>query len=374
MGHEVANFAWYGLQGSKLDAGVAMYPALPDKSELSAFGSNCIGAHVHDFGADVVISVHDIWTLPMEYAQRVKARRPGCRWISWLPVDHDPVPERVVELAETTDVAAVYSKWGAQRLREAGVEQAVYLPMGVDTSVFYPRDRQEARRTLGWPEEAFVAAMVAANQAFPSRKAYPEQLQAFRMFSQGRDDAYLYVHCDWTRAKGGVSVPTIADRLGIRRQMLFVDRYKYAMGLPEDYLANVYSAADVLLAASRTEGFGLPILEAQACGCPVITTRFASMPELTWNGITVPAVQLAWTPLQSWVSVPSVDGIWSALESIAMWKAGLREAEAGMGIESARAYSWDVVAEEHWGPLLGELEATGGRVAAAREARVSEAA
>jgi glycosyltransferase involved in cell wall biosynthesis len=50
----------------------------------------------------------------------------------------------------------------------------------------------------------------------------------------------------------------------------------------------MYSAADVFMLPSRGEGFGLPIVEAQACGTPVIVTDFSSMPELTFAGWKVP--------------------------------------------------------------------------------------
>ena len=48
----------------------------------------------------------------------------------------------------------------------------------------------------------------------------------------------------------------------------------------DDDLARLYSGAVALIFPSRYEGFGLPILEAMACGCPVVTTREASMPEV----------------------------------------------------------------------------------------------
>ncbi|WP_243543959.1 glycosyltransferase [Pseudodesulfovibrio tunisiensis] len=50
--------------------------------------------------------------------------------------------------------------------------------------------------------------------------------------------------------------------------------------LSDAELVGVYSGALALVFPSKYEGFGLPVAEAQACGCPVIATRCASLPEV----------------------------------------------------------------------------------------------
>jgi glycosyltransferase involved in cell wall biosynthesis len=57
--------------------------------------------------------------------------------------------------------------------------------------------------------------------------------------------------------------------------------------ISEDAMADMYRASNVLLAATCSEGCGVPILEAQLCGCPVITTRATAMWEETLLGISV---------------------------------------------------------------------------------------
>lgn len=78
------------------------------------------------------------------------------------------------------------------------------------------------------------------------------------------------------------------------------------MGMPDTHIADLYRAADVLLSPSMGEGFGLPIAEAQACGCPVITQDCSSMSELTINGIAIEPGPRHWTALGNWWHKPLV--------------------------------------------------------------------
>ena len=66
----------------------------------------------------------------------------------------------------------------------------------------------------------------------------------------------------------------LAAQLGISPDVVFVG------GVPLDDTVNFYRAADVFVYPSLAETFGLPILEAMACGCPVVTSNISSMPEI----------------------------------------------------------------------------------------------
>lgn len=61
-------------------------------------------------------------------------------------------------------------------------------------------------------------------------------------------------------------------------------RIKMLGHIPEKELVHLYNSAEIYLYPSLYEGFGLPILEAQACGCPVITSNITSMPEVAGRG------------------------------------------------------------------------------------------
>jgi glycosyltransferase involved in cell wall biosynthesis len=67
---------------------------------------------------------------------------------------------------------------------------------------------------------------------------------------------------------------SLAAELGIGSSVLFVGK------VPNPEIATFYQAADVLVYPSFSETFGLPILEAMACGCPVVTSDVSAMPEI----------------------------------------------------------------------------------------------
>ena len=351
LGHECANFAWYGLQGGTMVAdGIPIYPAVADQ-----FGNDIIGGHVKHFNADLVVSLMDIWVLPDNYAELV---RPA-KWLPWTPVDHDPVPPIVARKLKTADYPCTYSNFGWEQALAAGVTNARYIPHGVEVNIFKPGDKRAARQTLGLPDDAYVCSMVAANKGQPPRKAFGENLQAFAAFQRMHPEAILYLHTLAGTQHQGVNFDALIAACGIPREAIrFVDQYAYSIGgLPQDYLANVYRASDVLLAASQNEGFGIPIIEAQSCGCPVITTDFTSMTEITINGIATQPAQRFWSPLDSWVATPDVGAITEALEAIYGWPIYERTERMVDGVRHMRAnYDWDVLVRDWWQPLLLQIE------------------
>lgn len=349
----VAMFAWYGLQGGLHEVqGIRCYPGGADP-----YGNDIIGAHVKDFGANVVISLIDVWVMK-ETAQKIAP----ALWLPWLPIDHDPVPQVVLESLRGAHRPLTYSRWGQRLLADAGVANT-YIPHGVEPNVYRvlagPEVREFRRNVLGDPQHLTV--MVAANKGFPDRKAFQVQLRAWARFAQDKPGARLYIHTEPTPMYGGIDFGALMTNLGIAEKCIFPDRYQYFRGLPPEYLALVYNNADIYLGAAMSEGFGIPLIEAQACGAPVVTTDFSAMPELVRWGFKTRPRDVVWTQLNSWQAWPDVDNIWEALEELYtewhdngdMWPVAKRlQAEAAIHGE----YSWDAIVAEQWGPLLAELE------------------
>lgn len=102
------------------------------------------------------------------------------------------------------------------------------------------------------------------------RKNVARMIEAFARIQNGIPHALVMTG---TAAWGGISVEKLAQEYGVS------DRIIITGPLTREDLAALYSMATCSLYVSLCEGFGLPIIEAMACGCPVITSSVSSMPE-----------------------------------------------------------------------------------------------
>jgi glycosyltransferase involved in cell wall biosynthesis len=110
------------------------------------------------------------------------------------------------------------------------------------------------------------------------------------------------------------------------------DRIRIIGYVDDEDLPTLYSAAEVFVYPSLYEGFGLPPLEAMACGVPVITSSISSMPEIVGDAAIL-------------VNPRDVAAIASALLKL-LSNAELREQHALRGRERARLFTWDRMAQK----------------------------
>lgn len=103
-------------------------------------------------------------------------------------------------------------------------------------------------------------------------------------------------------------------------------------GLSVDEMRLLYACAEVMVFPSFYEGFGLPVLEAMACGCPVVTSRTSSLPEI------VGAAGILIEPFDN-------DAISAAIVSV-LNDPSLRKQMRNDGIARAAKFSWERMAQE----------------------------
>lgn len=350
---EIATLATFGLHGASIPwNGIKIYPGGNDP-----FANDVVKAAAQDWKADIVITLKDTFVFNPQAFE-------GLRWVPLTPCDHEPVPPQIIERLRYAFRPIAYAPQGFRALRDVGFDP-LYAPHGYDPAIFHPEDRAAARRFLGLPEDIFIVGTVAVNRGgIPSRKAWAENLQAFALFARNHPDAYYYVHTALADngEEGGVPLRPLAASLGILDRVIPCNQEIYKAGYPDEYMLALYNSIDVLNAVSLGEGFGIPQLEAQACGTPIISSEWAASRDLNFAGWTVPderGARLRFFDNQgSYVFLPEPAAIAERLEEayVALADPSERERRRATCLAGAAPYQIDTVVRDHWLPVLAELE------------------
>lgn len=148
------------------------------------------------------------------------------------------------------------SRYMCEYLHDIGVSHAVYQPLGVDTEVFSPQRRtRDLRSELGLPPDTRLLAFAGR---FSAEKNIPVLEEAFRRL--GSPYHLLLVGGDEAARSGNITrMPYCRDHRA---------------------LAGLIASADAFVHAGRHETFGLVVVEALACGRPVVALGAGAIPEI----------------------------------------------------------------------------------------------
>ena len=295
---------------------------------------------------DLMITLYDVWVLTSKAFDDIPIA-------SWTPVDHNPVPPGVLQWLKKENVTPLaMSKFGLDQINKAGLD-GHYIPHSIDTKVFKYTDKIDGipiNDFMGFEPDRYVVGMNAANKAsgILHRKAYGENMMAFAMFCRKHPEAMLYIHAD-ASSQHGWNLIALGQMLGIPKDnMTFPDPLAYRYGMSQSMLAGIYSSFDVLLATSYGEGFGVPTVEAQAVGVPVIVSNFTASPELVGDGWVISGQPLYDPAQHSFWNIPSVPEIAEALEQ-AYTRGKVKSKKA---VEFAQGFDHEKVWQENWLPML----------------------
>ncbi len=341
LGHEMILFANYGLQGSPSEwQGMTVLPG-----GLDDHGNDIISAHARYAKPDLVLVLNDAWP----HAPEVYAELPAA---FWAPVDTDRLAAGDEAFFRESGAAPIaMSRHGEKLLKAAGFTSALYVPHAADTQVFKPRDDRDALRKKWKVDGRFVIGIAAANKD-GVRKGLSEQFAAFARFRKTHDDAILLVHSMVKYPTSQLDLERLAYRLGITGSVRFTDQYAQVAGLMRSqHMAEWYSILDVFSNCAYAEGFGIPIIEAAACGVPVVVSDCSAMTELKGPGWMVQGHPF-WNPVhEAWWLAPDIPAITRAYEK-AYRGASTRRQQAR---EFALRYDADAVTDQFWKPVLDVL-------------------
>lgn len=287
--------------------------------QTHAFYAKALGA------LPVVVTCHDLLAAR---AARGEFREVRAGWAERL--FHGMV---LAGLRQANCVVCVSETTAGDVRRLVGLEPARVrvIPSGLNHP-YRPMDRDEAQARAsallpaGWSRSGHLLLHVGHNGWYKNREG------AIRILAElsRRDPG-----SNWRLAL--VGRPPTAELESLAREEGVADRIASVVNVVDEDLRGLYCAADALLFPSLAEGFGWPIIEAQSCGCPVITSGRAPMTEVAGGAAlfvdpTNPAA----------AAMMILDG-WAGLGRL-----------RGLGPENARRFSTEVMLD-HYAALYREL-------------------
>ena len=364
LGHSVAHIPMgrvnqMGKQGFE---GVLIYPSGNDY-----FAEDVALSHYTDFKADMLVTIKEPWVFNYIFNQAIN-------FVPLAVIDHSPVsPAITARLTSAFKVIAI-SRFGQLELRCKNIDSE-YIPHGTRCDIYKPLGQEkkaECRKMFFLDPDTFVVGIVAMNRI---RKMIPRMLRGYKRFLELNPDVKSQMML-WTNIQPrkppeditvGVSdvgvnlLPEILD-LGLNELVRWPkwEQIQKIGGLPEwdptggwD-MVKLYNSMDCLFLCSGGEGFGMPLIEAQSCGVPAITTDYAAGPEQAGAGLTVKANDyvIINTPGTRYV-LASIDGMAQALTKIYNSN---REKLARKARKFAERYSWGRIISDYWQPFLEECE------------------
>lgn len=229
---------------------------------------------IREWQPDIVLSIGDIWMV--DFLPKVEGRN-TFQWMAYFSLDGGPIPREWQDTIRDMDYPVVFSGFSLDLVRPVTDKPVELIYHGVDSRVFVPLEFREELKTEAGLDGRFLVGCVARNQP---RKNLPALLRAYARFVDGKTDVGLYLHTS-VGDPVGWDLSAILHRFGIEKSTYFTTGVHDAqLSVPDEIMVKIYNLFDVFVLPSFGEGFGLPILESQSCGVPVLVTDYSACPEL----------------------------------------------------------------------------------------------
>ena len=361
IGHSSDVIVWGGKKyytlpnGKKILTLAFTNPLINSKSALEI-----VDMYIKRYGFDIIIAHWDAFAL--SFLQNIKIP-----WIAYIPID-GPITPKWANYVNSAYKIVLYSQFGYnEMLKFYPASKLSYIPHGIDTKLFKPLKtpkselRKQIQASPSIPEDRFLFLFVGAN--IGSRKLIPLLLRTFKKFSEEHSDAHLYIHTNaYARLGRGYDLPMLIDMLGLKDRVHLPTFNPILEGLSDEEMVKIYNAADVYVTNSCAEGFGLPVLEAQACGLPVIAPRDSAQIELVdrhgWLVNNVDEEEYVeypvYVPQLTWYPVPNQKSLLEKMET-AYSDDRLRRRYSRLARKFALKYDWKYIIPQ-WYKLLDEVE------------------
>ena len=321
--YDIAELGAYGYQTDIrcLDLPWTYYCNMPvspaEEEEYRSHGANQWGRwRIHDvlldFKPDIVCDIRDWWM--MEFVEH-NVFRDMFHWSIMPTIDSAPQREQWLSTYLNADSVCAYSEFGRNVLMDESNGRVKFHNIAspaADYDVWKPHpNKKELRGFLDLEENIFIVGTVMRNQ---KRKLYPELISAFKDFlikyPELGKKTFLYCHTAYPDL--GWDIPRLIRESGIGHKILFTyacQKCKHVFpsffqdatqtcprcktgiarmptsdrGIDNRQLSNIVNCFDIYVQYSICEGFGMPQIEAAACGVPIMAVNYSAMESVLKN-------------------------------------------------------------------------------------------
>lgn len=405
--YEIAELACYVSMDNieKLNNTVPwkVYPNAPSNQEESkdkygAVPYNAFGAWRFDpvclhFKPDIVIDVRDYW---MYAYQETSPCRPYFKWVVMPTVDSAPQKDEWLQTFAGMDLVVPYTDWAKDTLEKQCQNALNIFPeianAGVDLATFKPAEDKKALQQEMFGEDVEITGCVMRNQ---KRKLFPNVLKAYRAYlnkllengeTEKYKKSYLYLHTSYPESGGwdlgqlliehDMLDKTYFTNMCLQCRSVAINKFhhhpakcsncnNWSLLMPNagnsidtEHLASIYQFFDFFLQVAICEGFGMPQVEAAACGVPIASVDYSAMTEIVrkLHGYPIP-VQTLFRELETGADRAYPDD--EELTNIIYHYFHLSEKDQKKKSEMTRQlcekyYSWDLVADV-WDRALSSI-------------------
>ncbi len=349
-GFEVIISAYYGVE----PGGIPPYliPVLPSKD--GPYGIASAAQFCKQYNVDAGVLFTDWWAFS-EFPKIIPHP------ILYSPMDQISYPQEIIRFTKEYYKIIGLCKWQQKCLAEIGI-QSDYICHGVNTNIFKPANKQQTRKKFGISEDnTLIFGTIAANGDKEDRKGHSRTMKAMRYFLDQNPDVkdIMWLYHTNPNDPRGMPLLSISHKLGLENIIRFMDPGMISTMFSEEDLAALINCFDIHLLCSKREGFGMPILETQACGVPNICHDFSSMTELVqghgWLCKSLGyGLNLETTPINGETATPNVYDIAKCIED-AYFHPEKVEKYGKASRQFALQFDWDKIVKDHWVPILDNI-------------------
>jgi glycosyltransferase involved in cell wall biosynthesis len=294
-------------------------------NNLNQFGLWRFNRAVADFKPHIVFDIRDYW---MFAYQETSPYKKYFHWVIMPATDSAPQKTEWLYTFANADIVVPYTDWAKKVLSESCGNNINLFPSianaGINPQEFYPIENKQQHKISYFGEDLSVVGLVMRNQ---KRKLLPDIMIAYKKYlealkSSGLDDLYnkscLYLHTSYPE-ENGWDIPGLLLEFNLLNKVYFtyicrhcnnffpskfqtaITNCKYChnktasiasphYGVNTEQLNKIYNVFDLFMQYAICEGFGMPQVEAAACGLQIASVDYSAMSEIAQNlnGFKIP--------------------------------------------------------------------------------------